>query len=194
MFRQQPELYFRKENKNDWRYCFYDALYAACFFMTPGLALFYGGMVRRKNVLNTMMLCLSMLGIGVVMWGALGYSLSFGEDIAGIIGGVDKLFFQNVSMGMDGNEIPEIVSAIFNMMFAIIAPAIIMGSLAERVRFSKMLVFCAFWSLLVYYPLSHLTSAPVCYLAISKIKKSWWDMMMLWMLLDVTVQEASGDV
>lgn len=127
------------------------------FFMTPGLALFYGGMVRRKNVLNTMMLCLSMIGIGIVMWVAIGYSLSFGRDIFGIIGGFDKIFFNNVSMTFDGKEIPEVVSAIFNMMFSVISPAIIMGSLAERVRFSRMVPFCVLWSLLVYYPLSHLT-------------------------------------
>lgn len=127
------------------------------FFMTPGLALFYGGMVRRKNVLNTMLCCLVMMGIGIVLWVIAGYSLTFGEDHAGIIGDLSKVFLNNVSMEVDeGGEIPEIITVMFNMMFAVISPAIIFGSLAERVKFSKMVIFMIIWSFLVYYPLAHM--------------------------------------
>ena len=127
------------------------------FMMTPGLAFFYGGMVRRKNTLNTMLCCLLMLGIGTVLWFAVGYSLTFGEDHAGIIGDLKKAFFQGVSVqGGENEEMPEIVTALFNMMFAVISPAIIFGSLAERMRFSKMVIFMVIWSFLVYYPLAHM--------------------------------------
>lgn len=126
------------------------------FFMTPGLAFFYSGMVRRKNSLNTMMFCFSMFGIGILMWVLIGYSLSFGKDHLGIIGDLNNVFLRNVQMeNADGNT-PEIITVMFNMMFAVISPAIILGSLAERMKFSKMLIFVVVWSVLVYYPLSHM--------------------------------------
>ena len=128
------------------------------FFMTPGLAFFYGGMVRRKNALNTMMFCMAMLGIGIFLWILVGYSLSFGTDHAGIIGDLDNILLRHVSWEVTGGEgeAPEMISVLFNMMFAVISPAIILGAVAERMKFSKMMIFVVIWSLLVYYPLAHM--------------------------------------
>ncbi len=125
-------------------------------FMTPGLAFFYGGMVRRKNSLNTMISVISMMGIGMLLWVAFGYSLTFGKDHFGIIGDFSHMFFKDVSFESDNDSVPDIVTAIFNMMFAVISPAIIYGSLAERMKFSKMIIFDIVWSFLVYYPLAHM--------------------------------------
>ena len=125
-------------------------------FMTPGLAFFYGGMVRRKNSLNTMISVISMMGIGMLLWVAFGYSLTFGKDNFGIIGDFSHIFFKDVSFESDNDSVPDIVTAIFNMMFAVISPAIIYGSLAERMKFSKMIIFDIVWSFLVYYPLAHM--------------------------------------
>lgn len=125
-------------------------------FMTPGLAFFYGGMVRRKNSLNTMISVISMMGIGMLLWVAFGYSLTFGKDHFGIIGDFSHIFFKDVSFESDNDSVPDIVTAIFNMMFAVISPAIIYGSLAERMKFSKMIIFDIVWSFLVYYPLAHM--------------------------------------
>ena len=112
------------------------------FFMTPGLAFFYGGMVRRKNALNTMMFCMAMLGIGIFLWILVGYSLSFGTDHAGIIGDLDNILLRHVSWEVTGGEgeAPEMISVLFNMMFAVISPAIILGAVAERMKFSKMMI------------------------------------------------------
>lgn len=127
------------------------------FLMTPGLAFFYGGMVRRKNALNTMMFCFAMFGIGMVLWILVGYSLSFGEDHFGIIGDLKHVFLRDVSFASgEKGETPEILLAMFNMMFAVISPAIILGALAERMKFSKMMFFVVIWSFLVYYPLAHM--------------------------------------
>lgn len=125
-------------------------------FMTPGLAFFYGGMVRRKNSLNTMISVISMMGIGMLLWVAFGYSLTFGKDHFGIIGDFSHIFFKDVSFESNDDSVPDIVTAIFNMMFAVISPAIIYGSLAERMKFSKMIIFDIVWSFLVYYPLAHM--------------------------------------
>ncbi len=125
-------------------------------FMTPGLAFFYGGMVQRKNSLNTMISVISMMGIGMLLWVAFGYSLTFGKDNFGIIGDFSHIFFKDVSFESDNDSVPDIATAIFNMMFAVISPAIIYGSLAERMKFSKMIIFDIVWSFLVYYPLAHM--------------------------------------
>ena len=125
--------------------------------MTPGLGMFYGGMVRRKNALNTMMFCFAMMGIGMLLWVAVGYSLCFGEDHGGIIGNLHYAFLQNVPWTSDSDEVPPMMLALFNMMFAVISPAIILGSLAERMKFSKMMLLCIIWTLVVYYPLAHMT-------------------------------------
>lgn len=132
---------------------------ALVFLMTPALAFFYGGMVRRKNVINTIFSCFFICGLASLMWVVCGYSFSFGKDVGGIIGGLDHLFFNGV--GADANPvysgtIPEELFAIFQMMFAIITPALIYGSLEGRMKFSATFVFMAVWSLAVYYPLAHM--------------------------------------
>ena len=119
--------------------------------------MFYGGMVRRKNALNTMMFCFAMMGIGMLLWVSIGYSLCFGEDHGGIIGNLHYAFLQNVPWTSDSDEVPPMMLALFNMMFAVISPAIILGSLAERMKFSKMMLLCIIWTLVVYYPLAHMT-------------------------------------
>ncbi len=129
------------------------------FLMTPALALFYAGMERRKNVLNTMMSCFFICGIGSLLWIAVGYSLSFGTDHGGVIGSLSNAFFNGV--GAEPNAaysgtIPETLFAAFQMMFAIITPALICGSLVGRMRFSALVIFIIAWSILVYYPLAHM--------------------------------------
>lgn len=131
---------------------------AFVFIMTPGLAFFYGGLGRRKNVLNTMMSSFFIMGVASVMWVLIGYTLSFSGDHAGIIG-----TFQNIAMiGMDqgvspyANTIPNYAFACFQMMFAIITPALITGAVAGRMNFKALIIFIVFWSVLVYYPLAHM--------------------------------------
>ena len=131
---------------------------ALVFLMTPGLAFFYAGMVRRKNVLNTLLSCFFICGLASVMWVAVGYSLSFGTNNAGIIGGFNHLFLNGVAeINADYSAtMPETLFATFQMMFAIITPALICGSLIGRMKFSKVVAFIALWSLIVYYPLAHM--------------------------------------
>jgi Amt family ammonium transporter len=126
--------------------------------MTPGLALFYGGMVRQKNVLGTIMQSFVALGLITVQWVLIGYSLSFGPDIKGIIGSLQWAGLQSV--GLEPNPdyaatIPHQAFMMFQMMFAIITPALISGAFAERFKFSTYLVFVLLWSTLVYAPLAH---------------------------------------
>lgn len=132
---------------------------ALVFFMTPGLAFFYGGLVRRKNVVNTMMACTFIMGLSVVMWILFGYSLSFGGNHGGIIG--DFRWFCLTGIGMDdagpyAATIPHFVYIAFQMMFAMITPALITGSLVGRVKFKALFFFVLFWSILVYYPMAHM--------------------------------------
>ena len=131
---------------------------ALVLLMTPGLAFFYGGMVRRKNVLNTLMSSVFICGLASIMWVLIGYSLSFGDDIGGVVGGLNFFLFNGV--GGDpialAPTIPHELFAAFQMMFAIITPALITGSLVGRMKFSALFVFIAAWSLLVYYPLAHM--------------------------------------
>ena len=132
---------------------------AMVFFMTPGLAFFYGGMVRRKNVLNTIMSSFFICGLASVMWVLIGYSLSFGDDIHGFIGGLNFLGLNGV--GADPNSayaenLPQLLFATFQMMFSIITPALITGSLVGRMKFSALFVFIAAWLVVVYYPLAHM--------------------------------------
>ncbi len=131
---------------------------ALVFFMTPGLALFYGGMVSRKNVVNTMMSSIAVIGLATVMWVAFGYSLSFGGDNLGVIGDFRWIFFNNVGMeaGPYSETMPNMVFAVFQMMFAIITPALITGAIAGRMKFKALFLFIAIWSILVYYPLAHM--------------------------------------
>ncbi|MBP1759267.1 MAG: ammonia channel protein, partial [Firmicutes bacterium] len=131
---------------------------ALVFLMTPGLALFYGGMVRKKNVLSTVMHSFIILAIASVLWVVVGFSMAFGPDHAGLIGGLDWLGLTGV--GMEPNPdysatIPFLVFMAFQMMFAIITPALISGSIAERMRFPAFLGFITLWLLAVYFPLAH---------------------------------------
>ena len=129
------------------------------FLMTPALAFFYGGMVRRKNVLNTMLSSFFICGLASVLWIVIGYSLSFGNDHGGIIGGINYLFFNNVSIdsgSVYGGTIPDALFAAFQMMFAIITCALITGSLIGRMKFKSLVIFITAWSFLVYYPMAHM--------------------------------------
>ncbi|MBM7708280.1 ammonium transporter [Enterococcus lemanii] len=124
------------------------------FLMTPALAFFYGGLSRRKNILNTMMMVICSMGLASVLWIIIGYSLSFGEGNA-FIGSFDKLFLQNVSMTA-GDSIPEGLFVAFQMMFSLISVAIITGSVAGRMRFSAIFIFMLAWLMIVYYPMAHM--------------------------------------
>lgn len=131
---------------------------AFVFFMTPGLAFFYGGLVRRKNVVNTMMACGAIMGLSVVMWTLFGYSLAFGGNHGGIIG--DFRWFALNGVGWEpgpyADTIPHLVFAAFQMMFAMITPALITGAVVGRMRFKALFFFVALWSVIVYYPMAHM--------------------------------------
>ena len=131
---------------------------AFVFFMTPGLAFFYGGLVRRKNVVNTMMACAAIMGLSVVMWTLFGYSLAFGGNHGGIIG--DFRWFAMNGVGWEpgpyADTIPHLVFAAFQMMFAMITPALITGAVVGRMRFKALFLFVAIWAVIVYYPMAHM--------------------------------------
>ncbi len=131
---------------------------ALVFFMTPGLAFFYGGLVRRKNVCNTMMACVFIMGLSVVMWALFGYSLAFGGNHGGIIGDLRWFALNGVGWetGPYADSIPHLVYCAFQMMFAMITPALLTGSLVGRMRFKALFFFVILWSILVYYPLAHM--------------------------------------
>ena len=131
---------------------------ALVFIMTPALAFFYGGLVRKKNVINTMMATMFIAGTAVLMWVLFGYSLSFGGDNGGFIGNFDFLGLSGVSISEStrGLEIPDLLFCAFQMMFAIITPALITGAVAGRMKFKALVPFICLWSLLVYYPLAHM--------------------------------------
>lgn len=131
---------------------------ALVFFMTPGLAFFYGGLVRRKNVCNTMMACVAIMGLSLLLWTMFGYSLSFGGNHAGIIGDFRWAFLNDVGWeaGPYADTIPHLVFAAFQMMFAMITPALITGAVVGRMRFKALFAFIALWSFLVYYPMAHM--------------------------------------
>jgi len=128
---------------------------ALVFIMTPGLALFYGGLGRRKNVVSNMMNSIFIIGIGIVLWCLIGYSLAFGGSGL-FIGGLGKAALIGVTQDSLVGVIPELVFIAFQMMFAIITPAIITGSLAGRMRFKALVLFVILWSLVVYYPMAHM--------------------------------------
>ena len=131
---------------------------AFVFFMTPGLAFFYGGLVRRKNVVNTMMACGAIIGLSVVMWTLFGYSLAFGGNYGGIIGDLRWFALNGVGWepGPYADTIPHLVFVAFQMMFAMITPALITGAVVGRMRFKALFFFIAIWSLIVYYPMAHM--------------------------------------
>jgi ammonium transporter, Amt family len=130
---------------------------ALVLFMTPGLALFYGGLVRSKNVLGTMMHSVAAIAIVSVVWVLAGYSLAFGPDVGGVIGGLAHIGFRGVGEAPHAlaPTVPQSAFASFQMMFAVITPALIAGAFAERVRFGGYVMFVALWSLIVYAPLAH---------------------------------------
>jgi Amt family ammonium transporter len=124
----------------------------------PGLALFYGGLVRRKNILGTMMQSFAMMGLVTILWAVVGYSLAFGHGNA-FIGGFEHIFLRGVGLTPNADyapTIPEQTLMIYQLMFAIITPALITGAFAERMKFSAMAVFLSLWSLLVYCPMAHM--------------------------------------
>ena len=131
---------------------------ALVLLMTPGLAFFYGGMVRRKNVVNTMMTSIFIIGIAMVMWVLFGYSLAFGNDHFGVIGDLSFLGLNNVGLtpGNYADSIPSLEYAVFQMMFAIITPALITGAVAGRMKFKALFIFIIAWSTIVYYPMAHM--------------------------------------
>ena len=120
----------------------------------PGLALFYGGLVRSKNVLSILIQCFSIAGMASILWFAVGYSLAFTEGNA-FIGDFSKAFLAGVGKGSVAGDIPEPLFMLFQMTFAIITPALIIGGFAERMKFSAMMVFSAAWLLAVYVPITH---------------------------------------
>jgi Amt family ammonium transporter len=131
---------------------------ALVLFMTPGLAFFYGGLVRRKNVLSILMQCYIALCIITLQWVLFGYSLSFGPDIKGFIGGLDFAFLRGVGAEPFADyaaTIPHSAFMIFQAMFAIITPALILGAFAERMKFSAYCIFIFLWATLVYNPVAH---------------------------------------
>lgn len=131
---------------------------AFVFFMTPGLAFFYGGLVRRKNVLNTMLSSFFIMGLASLMWVLVGYSLSFSGNCGGVIGNLKSFCMANVGWepGAYADGIPALLFAAFQMMFAIITPALITGSVAGRMRFKALFAFIALWILIVYFPMAHM--------------------------------------
>lgn len=132
---------------------------AMVFFMTPGLAFFYGGLVRRKNVVNTMMACAGIMGLSVVMWVLFGFSLAFGTDHGGIIGSLEYICLNGLDFEEALDYAPTLSSltyVVFQMMFAMITPALITGSVAGRMKYKALFLFIALWSVVVYYPMAHM--------------------------------------
>ena len=137
---------------------------ALVFLMTPGLAFFYGGMVHRKNVISTMIKSVVAAGIVSILWVTIGFSLAFGETVNGVIGNPSTfLFFNGVNSGAPWSLAPTIpltLFALFQLMFAIITPGLVVGAVAERIRFTSYILFICLFSLLVYAPLAHWTWHP----------------------------------
>lgn len=134
---------------------------ALVLFMTmPGLALFYGGLVRTKNVLSVMAQCLGLAGVVTILWWAVGYSFVFGRNFESpFLGGSEYFFFRGVESAPNPNYsywVSQNVFAIYQLMFAIITPALIVGAIAERMKFSALLLFATLWMFLVYFPLAHM--------------------------------------
>ena len=126
--------------------------------MTPGLAFFYGGLVSRKNVLTIMMQSFVSMGWTTVIWFAVGYSLTFSGDVGGVIGNLDMAFLRGVNLDTPypGSDIPLLVHVAYQMMFAIITPALITGAFAGRITFKAYLAFLTLWLLFVYFPFAHM--------------------------------------
>jgi Amt family ammonium transporter len=142
---------------------------ALVFLMTPGLAFFYGGMVHRKNVISTMIKSMVAAGIISVIWVVVGFSLAFGDSLGGVIGDpTTYLFFKGVASGQPwagAPTIPKTLFSLFQLMFAIITPALVVGAVAERIRFTSFILFMVLFSVLVYAPLAHWSWHPAGFLA-----------------------------
>jgi Amt family ammonium transporter len=131
---------------------------ALVLLMTPGLAFFYGGLVRKKNILTIMMQSFIAMGVVTVIWYLFGFSLAFGPDVSGVIGNLQYAFLNGVGLSPNpayGHTIPFLVFFCFQLMFAIITPALITGAFADRVTFKGYLIFLVLWSLVVYIPIAH---------------------------------------
>jgi Amt family ammonium transporter len=131
---------------------------ALVLLMIPGLAFFYGGLVRKKNVLSILMQCFMLMGVITIQWIVVGYTLSFGSDIGGVIGGMDFFGMRGVGIGANpdfSETIPHQAFMIFQAMFAIITPALVIGAFAERMKFAAFVVFSLLWTTLVYDPVCH---------------------------------------
>src|SRR5579864_7286861 len=134
---------------------------ALLLLMTPGLALFYGGMVRRKNVLGTMMQSWFLMGIISIEWAVIGYSMAFDKGKCPFVGGMAFSFMPWSKMSGAapfgyGDSIPHLAFATFQMMFAILTPALIFGAVADRMKFKAMVLFGLLWSVVIYNPLAHM--------------------------------------
>ncbi|HVS97701.1 MAG TPA: ammonium transporter [Puia sp.] len=162
-----PSLEDRKYNSADVTWLLVAT--ALVFIMTPALAFFYGGMVNRKNVLSTMMKSVVAAGVVGVLWIVVGYSLCFGDSIHGVIGNpMTHLFYKGVVSGAPWGPAPTVPKALFSMfqlMFAIITPGLVVGAIAERMRFTAYVLFTVLFSLLVYAPLAHWSWHPDGFLA-----------------------------
>ena len=129
---------------------------ALVLFMTlPGLSLFYGGLVRTKNVLSVLMQCFAIAVSISILWLVVGYSIAFGPSDSAYWGGLSRMFFNGIDINSMSGDIPETVFAAFQMTFAIITPALIVGAFVERIKFSSMLIFSILWTLLVYFPVAN---------------------------------------
>lgn len=129
---------------------------ALVMMMTPTLGFFYGGLVRKKNILSILMQCMVILSVISIQWVLFGYSLAFGPDKGGIIGGLEWAFLRGVGLApVEGQTIPHQLFVCFQMMFAVITPALIIGAFAERIKFSGFLLFTVLWSTFVYDPMAH---------------------------------------
>ena len=125
-------------------------------FMTlPGIAMFYGGLMHSRSVLSVMMQCFSITSISTLLWLYIGYALAFGDSVGGVIGSIENVFFIGLADGGSQSGVPDIAWALFHMTFAILTPALIVGSYTERIKFPAVLVFSALWSTLVYAPICH---------------------------------------
>ncbi|WP_407894465.1 ammonium transporter [Lacticaseibacillus sp. N501-2] len=131
------------------------------WFMTPGLAFFYGGLVSKRNVVNTMLSVFYITGIAILLWALVGYELAFGPDIGGVIGKVQGLFMNGIKLtSLRPDHLSVGTFALFQMMFAIITPALFIGAVVGRMRFRFLTWFIILWSILIYYPLVHLIWSP----------------------------------
>ena len=134
---------------------------ALVLLMTPALALFYGGLVRQKNVLSTFMHCFFALGLVSVQWVLFGYSLAFAPTHGGVIGGLDYVLLEGVGLEpRAGTTFPHLLFCAFQLMFAVITPALVAGAFAERVKFSAYCLFTLLWTTFVYDPLCHWVWGP----------------------------------